>query len=292
MKDACKKRLKEVVLILKETGKTACTKQEIASFAKELEAHGAALSLLSPSAIKAGRKEAGDVCGRLYLSDAAAPLLCLKEEGAYAMPFLHAHNREEDFAGFSYAIESLADVEYGYLQRVYLRLAGEPWTILETSRCRLREMTLEDVPALYEIYADAEVTRYIENLYADREEELCYTKAYIEHVYGFYGYGIWIIEEKESGRVIGRAGIECKEGQEGVELGFVVARDKWRQGIAAEVVGAILLYAKEEAGISRVYARVEEGNAGSAGFCRSMGFVQAGVQAEGGKRYWVLEREL
>ena len=52
-------------------------------------------------------------------------------------------------------------------------------------------MTTEDLDILYEIYSYPEITRYMEDLYEDREEEEEFTRNYIKCMYHFYGYGIW-----------------------------------------------------------------------------------------------------
>ena len=65
---------------------------------------------------------------------------------------------------------------------------------------RIREITVKDVPQLYELYRDASITAFMEPLFADPEQEIAYTKDYIENVYGFYGYGMWVLEEKRSGQ--------------------------------------------------------------------------------------------
>ena len=50
---------------------------------------------------------------------------------------------------------------------------------------RIREITVKDVPQLYELYRDASITAFMEPLFADPEQEIAYTKDYIENVYGF-----------------------------------------------------------------------------------------------------------
>ena len=57
------------------------------------------------------------------------------------------------------------------------------------------------------MYAEPGMTDYMEGLY-EYEEELEYQKAYIENMYRFYGYGIWLVFEKKTGTLIGRAGVE------------------------------------------------------------------------------------
>ena len=53
--------------------------------------------------------------------------------------------------------------------------------ILKTDRLTLREIRVEDVDRLYEIYEGPGITDFIEPLYEDRDEEIVYTRDYIKY---------------------------------------------------------------------------------------------------------------
>ena len=212
-------------------------------------------------------KESG---GTLYLTDDVNLLRVWKKFGLEGAVLLHEGNRQEDFRGIMYALEQVEELDWEELERIYRRLHGLPWRILETDRCVVREITVEDVDRLYEIYAEPSVTEYMDNLYADREEEKIYTQNYIRNMYGFYGYGMWIVEVKYSGRVIGRVGIEpCGEEN---ELGYVIAEPWRRLGIAYEVCRAVMKYGFEELGLDQISARVQSRNHPSKGLLQKLGF--------------------
>lgn len=116
----------------------------------------------------------------------------------------------EPQCGTRYAVESLAELDIEYLERVRRRYNHIPWDIGETDRCLIRELSLSDLPALYELYDKPGMTDFVEPLY-DYETELEYQKAYIENMYGFYEYGMWLVFSKETGTLIGRAGLEHNE---------------------------------------------------------------------------------
>lgn len=107
--------------------------------------------------------------------------------------------------------ESFEEVDFHFLERVYQREHGLPWTVMETRRCFLREITLADLDDLYEMYRGKSITQYMEGLYEDRAKEEEYTRAYIENMYHFYGYGMWLAVDKHTGKLIGRAGLNCLE---------------------------------------------------------------------------------
>lgn len=213
----------------------------------------------------------------LYITNESDRAEKARKEGRYVILLLPLIGEIPDMSAYPYAIENMDEVSSEYLDRLILRFENKPWLILETQRCLVREITPEDVDALYEIYADKEITVYMEDLYETKEEEIAYTKDYIACHYRFYEFGMWIIEDKHSGRILGRAGLDMVEGKETPQLGFVVRKDSQKQGIATEVCQAILKYAKDTLGLKHLEATCDERNAASVSLLKKLGFKQAGV---------------
>lgn len=242
----------------------------------------------------------GNACSGFLTENAEGETLCitdsenayriLRRQGMYVLPCRHDRNRGADFKGAFYVIEQVEEIGFAEVDMAYRRLAGLPWEILTTKRCIVRETTVEDVDSFYEIYAEPDITKYMENLYADREEEIAYIEEYRDKVYAFYGYGMWTVLTKE-GTVIGRAGISWREGFDVPELGFVIGPLWQRQGYAFEVCGAILAYAREELGITQMCALVMEGNGKSASLCRKLGFREQGSVLLEGRRHSVFRMQ-
>lgn len=208
----------------------------------------------------------------LYITDSP---VCQKIALQYELPlllYLYEDNRNSTFLPAAYAVEQIEEIEYTSLLQEYQRLVGEPWHILTTKRCIVRETTTEDVDSFYKIYADPSITKYMENLYTDRAQEIAYIEDYIKTVYGFYGYGMWTILTKEDNIVIGRAGLSWREGYDIPELGFVVAKPYQRQGYAYEVCRAILEYGEAKLGFMCFQAFIMAGNDISEKLCRKLGF--------------------
>lgn len=169
-------------------------------------------------------------------------------------------------------VEGFDEVDAVFLQHVFERHWGIGWTILETKRCIVRELELADLDALFEMYAEAGMTDYIEALY-DYEKEKQYQKAYIEHMYGFYGYGLWLVFDKQSNQLIGRAGLEHREELNGeMELGYAIRTSCQRQGYAFEVCQAIVSYAKEELGVLLLHCLIKKENEASKHLAQKLGF--------------------
>lgn len=207
----------------------------------------------------------------LYITDSENIYHELCRQGKYVLPYRHNQNKDTNFAGALYVIEKIEEIGYETVDMVYRRLAGLPWEIFTTKRCIVRETIEDDVDSFYRIYAEPEITEYMEDLYADRDEEVAYIRNYREKVYGYYGYGMWTVLTKD-GTVIGRAGISWREGFDMPELGFVIGVPWQHQGYAYEVCGAILDYARKELGFMQIQALVMERNDKSERLCYKLGF--------------------
>ena len=221
----------------------------------------------------------------LFVTDKGLILQELKRLERYVIALLYEKNRQEDFTGASYAVTDIGELTLDSFDKAYRRMAGKPWTVLETERCIVRETTVEDVDEFYRIYAEPSITCYMDRLYDTPEEEKAYMRAYIEKIYGFYGYGMWSIVQKETGRVIGRAGLSWREGFDIPEIGFVIEVPCQHMGYAYEVCSAIVTYGMEELEFQRIQALVEKENEASMRLCRKLGFERVDSVESGGKVY-------
>lgn len=228
----------------------------------------------------------------LYITDSSVQYRIWRQYGKYVLPYKHQWNQEDTFDGAEYIIESLEEVDHEVVDMAYRRLAGIPWEIFKTERCIVRETIVEDVDSLYEIYKEPAITEYMEDLYKDRDEEIAYIKDYRRRMYGFYGYGIWTILNRQDGKVIGRAGISWREEFDVPELGFVIGVPWQKQGYAYEVCSAILNYAWKDIGFKQIQALVMEHNEKSAALCRKLGFEDNGITVLENVRYILYKMQL
>ncbi len=225
----------------------------------------------------------------LYVTDDFKTAQKLKKEGHAVLIYLHEGNMQEDFSEFMYAVEDPGEIDREYAVRVYQRLKGLPWKITETARCLIRETVPEDVDVFYEIYSHPEITRYMEDLYPEKEQEKQYVREYIEKVYSYYEFGIWTVVEREKGEVIGRAGFALREGYEDPELGFIIGVPWQRKGYGEEVCRAVMEYGQRRLGFSRVRAMVDPRNGASLRLCGRLGFLERERVLCQGKEYVRLE---
>lgn len=173
-----------------------------------------------------------------------------------------------------YVTDSLEGIDEDYLLLVFCRTHGLPMQICETDRLLIREMTTGDLPELYEIYKGS-VLEFVEPLY-EYEEELRFTESYIKNMYGFYGYGLWLLVRKKDGKVIGRAGLSNRllDNENELELGYVVGEAYQGCGYATEACEAILRLAFEKIGARRVIACIEKENVPSRKLAHKLKFTK------------------
>lgn len=228
----------------------------------------------------------------LVISDDNTVLQILKRRGFPAVGFYHDGNRAATFEGISYAVTDVEDLTYRSYEQVYRRLQGLPWDILETGRLCIRESTVEDVEAFYRIYSDPSITEYMEDLFQDPARERAYMQDYIKQMYGFYGFGMWTVTEKEEGKIVGRAGLNVREGYDLPELGFVIDKRYQQRGYAEEACRAILNYAKEELDFDFVQALVIKENLASMKLLDKLGFVYIKDVTESGQVYRLNKKTL
>lgn len=171
-------------------------------------------------------------------------------------------------------VEGFEEIDFYFLERMYQRFHHLPWTVIETERCYLREITLDDIDRLYELYAPGEITKYMDGLHENREEEVEYTKAYIDHMYRFYGYGLWLVVEKATGEIIGRAGLEHRETQDEwwLEMGYMIGVDYQKKGYATEVCQGVLQYAREALEFEEISCMIQKENTPSIHLAEKLGF--------------------
>lgn len=133
---------------------------------------------------------------------------------------------------------------------------------LETERLILRMLREDDFEQYAKMCADPEVMRFLGGKAFSLTESWRHLAFLIGH-WQLRGYGHWAIEDKSSGRLLGRLGFLNPAGWPGFELGWMLGREFWGRGYATEGARRALDYAFTELDKDHVISCIHPDNAPS-----------------------------
>ncbi|MHC5229091.1 GNAT family N-acetyltransferase [Enterococcus sp. LJL99] len=115
--------------------------------------------------------------------------------------------------------------------------------ILETERLILREWRLGEEKQLQRFLGSDKVMYAYEGAFDDKQ-----IKAWLKwnlQLYEEKGYGLWAIERKSDGAIIGECGLidQNVAGQDYVEIGYHLNSEFWKNGYMIEAANAVKAYA-------------------------------------------------
>ena len=144
---------------------------------------------------------------------------------------------------------------------------------LSTARLLLREFRADDFEPYAAMMADPDVTRYLgEGRPLSRVEAWRQLATFIGH-WVLRGYGLWAVEERATGRFIGRIGCLEPEGFPAFEIAYTLARSAWGCGYAREGAAAALEYARHTLCRPKIASIIRPDNAASIRVAQSLGAV-------------------
>ncbi|MGE4353901.1 MAG: GNAT family N-acetyltransferase [Oscillospiraceae bacterium] len=132
--------------------------------------------------------------------------------------------------------------------------------VLETKRLVLREMTQADFPSLCKILQNDEVMYAYEGAFSDEEVQNWLDKQLAN--YKEYGFGLWSVVLKETGRMIGQCGLTMQNYKDSkiLEVGYLFQKEYWHQGYATEAAITCKDYAFDELIAEEVYSIIRYTN--------------------------------
>lgn len=160
---------------------------------------------------------------------------------------------------------------------------------LRTERLVIRAIGPGDVPALFDIFSDPEVTRYwssppLPDLAA--AHELADSIGEGLRTQSLFQWGVTLAGED---RVIGTCTLASISRQHRrAEVGFAVGRWAWGRGVATEAAARVVRHGFEELGLHRVEADVDPRNTASLRILERLGFQREGYLRE---RYLLNDEE-
>ncbi|MBR6522466.1 MAG: GNAT family N-acetyltransferase [Oscillospiraceae bacterium] len=135
--------------------------------------------------------------------------------------------------------------------------------IIQTERLILREYTWDDFDDIFEIFSDAETMQHYPKPY-DKDM----TQHWIERnlrYYKEYGFGIWAVILKSTGKFIGDCGLTSQniDGQLLPEIGYHINKKYWQQGFGSEAARAVRDWAFENTEYDCLYSYMKYTNISS-----------------------------
>jgi RimJ/RimL family protein N-acetyltransferase len=152
---------------------------------------------------------------------------------------------------------------------------------IETPRLRLRRLSATDAAALFSIFSDPDVTRY---LLSPAMTEMAEAEASIRRKLEYYeGSEVFAlgVESKANRSLLGtftlfNLALQSKR----AELGFVLGKQNWGQDFMFEATGALIETAFTKLGFNRLEADIDPRNDASAKLLERLGFKREGFLRE------------
>ena len=135
--------------------------------------------------------------------------------------------------------------------------------IIETERLQLREMELDNIEALATILQDDRVM-YAYNGAFSADETMAWLQKQLRR-YADYGFGLWGVFLKDTGKMIGQCGITMQDFDDAQvpEIGYLLAFDYWHKGYAIEAAKATTAYGLGLLRFEHLYAIIRDNNIAS-----------------------------
>lgn len=154
---------------------------------------------------------------------------------------------------------------------------------LETDRLVMRMFREEDFETYAKLCADPLVMRFLAEGKTQTRMEAWRSMAMFVGHWKLRGYGIWAVEEKATGQLIGRIGFFNPADWPGLELGWTLAREAWGKGYATEGARRALEYGFTEMKLDHVISLIYPENSASIRVAEKIGETREGTAVVFGK---------
>ncbi len=136
--------------------------------------------------------------------------------------------------------------------------------VLATERLNLRHLTSDDAEFILELLNEPS---FIKNIGDRGVRTVSAARQYILDgaiaSYERHGFGLYLVELKETGAALGICGLVKRDALADVDVGFAFLPRYWSKGYAVESAAAVRDYAFEALGLKRVVAISNPDNEGS-----------------------------
>jgi RimJ/RimL family protein N-acetyltransferase len=142
-------------------------------------------------------------------------------------------------------------------------------TILTTERLILAPPTAADFDEFAALLGDPTAMAFIGG--AQSRALSWRTMMQMAGTWATYGFGFFIVRERESGKVVGRVGTHQPEGWPGTEVGWALHGHAQGKGYATEAASAAIDFAVDTLGWTEVIHCIDAGNEPSMAVARRLG---------------------
>ena len=144
--------------------------------------------------------------------------------------------------------------------------------MIETERLTLRKFSVKDAAFIRELLNDDSFVRNIGDKGVRSDEDAA---IYIQNgpiaSYERFGFGLYAVELKETGELVGMSGLLKRDSLPDPDIGFAFLPRFWKKGYAFEAAEVVIKYAKEVLGLRRVLAITLPENTGSIRLLENIG---------------------
>jgi RimJ/RimL family protein N-acetyltransferase len=144
--------------------------------------------------------------------------------------------------------------------------------VIETERLALRRLDLDDAAFILALVNDPDWLRHIGDKNVHSLDD---ARAYLANgpigMYATHGFGLYAVERREDGALIGMCGLIKRDTLDDIDIGFAYLPAYRAQGYAREAAAATLAHARDVLGLRRVVAIVSPANHASARLLERVG---------------------
>lgn len=144
---------------------------------------------------------------------------------------------------------------------------------LQTPRLLLRRWREQDREPFAAINADERVMELLAGALSRRQSDAFVDE--IERHFDVHGYGLWALELRESGELLGLTGLNNvaleADFTPAVEIGWRLAHSAWGRGYASEAARAALRFGFEHAGLAEIVSMTSMPNVRSQAVMQRIG---------------------
>ncbi|MBT8145559.1 MAG: GNAT family N-acetyltransferase [Gammaproteobacteria bacterium] len=135
--------------------------------------------------------------------------------------------------------------------------------LFETARLQIREINSSDFDEMMTVYGDPVAMRWVDDGQPITEKDCRRWIKITRDNYANRGYGMFAVEDRRNGSVLGFCGLVHPGGQRTPEIKYALKRQAWGQGLASEMVPAMLQYAHRVHDLNEVIATIDPDNLAS-----------------------------